>query len=223
MEAKLAELGRMEKPEAGIFAGARKLFLVPLVFNREGAPQEYSELYEKYWGAVRASIESLEAKIGIVKRVFHEIISAGGEDGLRMMEGLNPKGSSLARAKIDRGAVLEALEDEALFSEFVDWQRCASLGFMSQKVGAQVANAYQDAAKKRLDHLAKRLDQALGPGEAGLLFISEDHKVQFPPGVEVFYVAPPALDEIHRFLRDARNRPAEKEEGGETHPVKGSP
>ena len=28
-----------------------------------------------------------------------------------------------------------------------------------------------------------------------------DHQVQFPPDIEVFYVAPPALDEIKRWFR----------------------
>ena len=35
-----------------------------------------------------------------------------------------------------------------------------------------------------------------------LLFIREGHRVQFPPDIEVFSVAPPVLDEIHRWLRD---------------------
>jgi hypothetical protein len=35
-----------------------------------------------------------------------------------------------------------------------------------------------------------------------LLFIREGHLVQFPQDIEVFMVAPPALDEIHRWARD---------------------
>ena len=36
--------------------------------------------------------------------------------------------------------------------------------------------------------------------------------VQFPVDIEVFSVAPPALDEIHRWLRDRSQAvPAEKE------------
>jgi hypothetical protein len=35
-----------------------------------------------------------------------------------------------------------------------------------------------------------------------LLFIREGHLVQFPPDIDVFSVAPPALDEIHRWARD---------------------
>jgi hypothetical protein len=42
-----------------------------------------------------------------------------------------------------------------------------------------------------------------------LLFIREGHMVQFARDIEVFSVAPPALDEIHRWLRETSSREAE--------------
>ena len=45
------------------------------------------------------------------------------------------------------------------------------------------------------------------------MFIREGHQVQFPSDIQVFYVAPPALDEIKRWLRD-RAHAAEEKEGG---------
>ena len=33
-----------------------------------------------------------------------------------------------------------------------------------------------------------------------------EHQLQFPRDIQVFYVAPPALDEIHRWLRDQQER-----------------
>jgi hypothetical protein len=45
-----------------------------------------------------------------------------------------------------------------------------------------------------------------------LLFIREGHLVQFPRDIDVFSVAPPALDEIHRWARD---RAAQREKGQE--------
>ncbi len=205
----MAELGKMEKPEAGSFVGTRKLLLVPLVYEGEGSPAEYMELCNKYWEGVRASIESLEARIGEVKRVYHEVVSAAGEEGLQMIGRVSRKSHVLAQQRAGRGAVLEVFEDAQMLAEFSDWQRCASIGFMSNRVGNQIAGFYAEALKKRVEHLAKRIDETLGPEEVGLLFISEDHKVQFPAGVEVFYVAPPALDEIHRWLRDWRAKSQE--------------
>ena len=50
------------------------------------------------------------------------------------------------------------------------------------------------------------------PDETGLLLIGERHQVQFPADIEVFYVAPPALDEYRRWLQNwaaAQQRAAE--------------
>jgi hypothetical protein len=40
----------------------------------------------------------------------------------------------------------------------------------------------------------------------------ENHQVQFPPDVQVFYIAPPALDEIRRWLREREPVPGEEKE-----------
>ena len=39
-------------------------------------------------------------------------------------------------------------------------------------------------------------------GEVGALFISEDHRIQFPSDIQVFYVAPPSLDALKRWFSD---------------------
>ena len=35
-----------------------------------------------------------------------------------------------------------------------------------------------------------------------MLFISEGHGVQFPSDIQVFFVAPPALDAVKRWIND---------------------
>ena len=207
------ELGKMERPEAEPFRKVRKLYLVPIVYASEGAPADYLEIYNRYWEGVRASLDSLEARAGQVKRVYHEVVYASGEEGLKMVENMNPKACELVKSRLERGAVLEGFEDEEGLAEYMDWQRCLSIGFMSNKVAAKISESYFEAVKRRFEHLARRLNESLGQEEAGLLFISEDHKVQFPADVEVFYVAPPALDEIHRWKRDrSGQKPAEQGE-----------
>ncbi|MCK4581439.1 MAG: hypothetical protein KAU10_08800, partial [Dehalococcoidia bacterium] len=51
------------------------------------------------------------------------------------------------------------------------------------------------------------------------------HRLQFPGDIEVFSVFPPALDEIHRWVRDqtreAREKPAAGDE--EATPGQGEP
>jgi hypothetical protein len=44
-----------------------------------------------------------------------------------------------------------------------------------------------------------------------ILFIMEGHMIQFPQDIEVFSVAPPALDEIHRWMRDQSSLGKEEE------------
>ena len=53
---------------------------------------------------------------------------------------------------------------------------------------------------KRYERIAARIDETLGEGESGVLFIREDHRVQFPGDVQVFYVAPRALDALKRWI-----------------------
>lgn len=212
----MAELGKMDRPQAEPFRKLRKLYLVPLVYAGEEAPAEYIELCDRYWEGVRASVESLEAGAGVARHIYHEVVASSGDEGLKMVERVSTKSRGLIKSKLDQGATIEAFEDEELLAEFLDWQRCLGIGFMSNKVASKVSESYFDAQKRRVEHLAKRIADTLGENEAGLLFISEDHKVQFPADIEVFYVAPPALDEIHRWLRERRESQApgqEKDEG----------
>jgi len=56
------------------------------------------------------------------------------------------------------------------------------------------------------------LNETLQRGEAAILFIREGHMVQFAKDIEVFSVAPPALDDIHRWLRDRSKKIEEQNE-----------
>ena len=144
----------------------------------------------------------LASKIGRVNRVYHESIFQSGKDGMNALEMLDPGGYQIARTQCDGGAVFEAVEDEELFEEVMDWQRCLMLGFMSDKVAAKVSEFYVEAGKKRNESMARKIGETLKDDEAGLLFVREEHSVQFPADIEVFSIFPPALDEIHRWLRD---------------------
>jgi len=100
------------------------------------------------------------------------------------------------------GAVFEATEDKELADENMDWERFLFMGFISHKVAKIVSDFYVEASRKRYEHVAQRIDETLKANEVGILFIQEGHMVQFPQDIEVFSVAPPALDEIHRWQRD---------------------
>ena len=205
------QLGKIEKPEAEHFTGKRKLYLVPLIFSGEGAPPEYTEKFNLYWEQVSQHIANLGSKIGEVSHIYHESIALAGEDGLKVIEKLNPPCYQIARDKCQSDAVLEATEDKELAEESMDWERCLLMGFISQKVAKMVSEFYLEALRKRYEYIARIIDETLKTDEVGMLFIREGHMVQFPQDVEVFSVSPPSLDEIHRWQRDRSSKTAKEE------------
>ena len=196
------ELGKINKPEANSFKSGRKLLLVPLIYSYKDAPPDYTEKYELYWKQVAGHLANLEAKIGTISQVYHESISLGGDDGLKIMEKLNPESCQIARQKCQGGAKLEVIEDKELAEETIDWERCLFIGFLSDKVARKVSEFYIEASRRRYEQISKKIDEMLKADETAILFIREGHAVQFPQDIEVFSVAPPALDEIRRWLRD---------------------
>jgi len=204
------QLGKIERPEAERFKQGKKLYLVPLVYSGEEALDEYKEKCSRYWQQVAEQLTNLASKIGRVNRVYHESIFQSGEDGMKAMEKLNPSGYQIAKTQCDNGAIFETVEEEELFEEVMDWQRCLMLGFISDKVASKVSEFYVEATKKRNEFMAKKISETLKDDEAGLLFIREGHSVQFPSDMEVFSIFPPALDEIHRWYRDQARLGIEK-------------
>jgi hypothetical protein len=204
------ELGKIEKPSVETFKGVRKLYVVPLIFAGSDAPQEFREKCELYWMQVNEQISNQEQKVGKINRIFHESITIGGEDGLKIMEKWNQLSYLIVKEKVADGAVLEATELADLSDECMDWERCLLMGFFSRKAAEIVAEHYRASAKERFEFISQRINDSLQAGEVGILFIREGHSVQFSPDMDVFSVAPPALDEIHRWLRD-RSRTVQEE------------
>ncbi|MCL4534319.1 MAG: hypothetical protein M1370_04065 [Bacteroidetes bacterium] len=203
------ELGRMEKPAAESFGGTRKLCLVPLLFAPPDSPEDFAALFERYWSGVQKHLTHLTSRLGTVRRVYHEAISATGDTGLKAIQALNGKSYEVVKAALDSGAEIVAVEDEELTREAFDWQRCLLSGLTSQRVARLAYDSFQEATRKRYEHIAQRIDETLQPDEVGLLFIQENHRVQFPADIQVFYVAPPALDDIHRWLREHAEKEAQ--------------
>lgn len=200
------QVGKIDKPEAEQFKEGKKLYLVPLIFSSEDAPQGYRERCQRYWEQAAEQLASLEAKIGKVSRIYHESISRSAAEGLELAAKLNQECYQIAKSKCDDGATFEALEDRELFEEAIDWERCLLFGFATMKVASKVSEFYTEALRKRYEFMAKRIAETLKDNEAGLLFITEGHRLQFPEDLNVFSVSPPALDEIHRWLRDEASK-----------------
>ncbi len=195
-------LSQFPKPEAEQYKGRRKLFLVPNYVFPPEVPAEGQELLDRYWSEVRDHVNNLERSLGSVAHVYHESLFSDGDEGLDLLRGMNPRAAPFIQAICQSSAKLEATEDRDLVMESSDWQRSLSIGLTSQKVVNTAMEGYQEATRKRFEHIGACIDETLKEDETGALFISEDHRVQFPADVQVFYVAPPALDALKRWIND---------------------
>ena len=196
----MTTLSQFPKPDAGQYSGRRKLFLVPTFAMYPGVEDEERGLLDRYWSEVRDHVHNLERSLGPVVRVYHESLFADGDDGMRLLEQLNPFGYSFISAMCQSTAELIVTEDRETVEEHFDWQRCLSIGLMSEAVRNAAVEGYRRTAQSRNEQVRERIDATLAEGETGSLFISEDHGVQFPADVQVFSVAPPALDALKRWL-----------------------
>jgi hypothetical protein len=201
------ELGKIDRPTAESFVGTRKLFLVPLVFSPNPPPADFVGILERYWAGARNQVRRLADHTGPIRHVYHEAVTQAGAPGRELLQRVSPRSYALlADYLVDDDATLEALEEAETFYESIDWQRCLVAGPMSQKVLDLALTGYREATRRRFEHMAQLIDRTLQPGESGLLLLPEEHSLQFPKDIQVFFVAPPALDEIHRWLRDQADR-----------------
>ncbi len=201
------ELGRIEKPEAADFKKGRRLYFVPLIYCEKEAPEEYVEKFNRYWSQVEDQIGALERKLGRISRIYHELISEGGDEGVRGIKTLNERSYQVTENRLAKGACLEAVEEGGLLSEFMDWSRCLVVGLENESVFTKVYRNYTAAAKRRGRHIAKRIDETLDGDEVGVFFMREGYQVRFKSDIQVFYVSPPALDEIKRWFRQHGDEP----------------
>ena len=211
------ELGKITKPPVEDFKKGRKLYFVPLLIGSDDTPEEYLEKLGKYWEQVKKQLDELESKLGSINVIYHELVPAAGEEGCNAVGDLCKDSHALIKAYMEKGARLDALEEVDILTEFMDWGRCLLIGLQNSAVANKVYESYMESGKKRNEFIAGKIDETLNDDEIGILFMRENHQVQFPSGIQVFYVAPPALDEIKRWLRERdqqKMNSLEKEEEG---------
>ncbi len=196
------ELGRIERPFTGSFAGKRKLFLVPLTYEPPPGVEDGLAVLNRYWSQAQSQVVSLESRLGSIQRIYHETVTDGGASGLEYLKQAAFRSYPLVQDKCQRGAELEATEDMDAVLEVQDLQRCLMVPLASPKVYQQLQEWLSTGSRNRYKHIAGQLNETLRSGDVGLLIISEPHQVQFPPDIEVFYVRPPALDEYQRWLEE---------------------
>ncbi|MEW6618294.1 MAG: hypothetical protein AB1422_02905 [bacterium] len=56
----------------------RKPF-VPLIFTPQKPNDEFAKIANKYWDELQTQLTELETKLGTSTRIYHELVSIGGE------------------------------------------------------------------------------------------------------------------------------------------------
>lgn len=194
-------LGQVERPTADQYQGKRKLLLVPLLYAPQAEDGDGAVIVNRYWEQVQAQTGALESSLGGLHRIYCESLVEGGEEGIKYLEGADSHSAGLVRDKAGRGAVLEPTEDPEVLFEIIDLQRILMGPMVSQRVASRIQEWFTEANRSRYEAIGQRIDSTLQADETGLLLIGERHQVQFPNDIEVFYVAPPALDEFRRWLQ----------------------
>ena len=201
------ELGQIEKPKVAVFLEARKLFCLPLIpsMKMEEGSDDLRNSIDLFWREAGKQIVDLE-RAGRVSYVFYDSVTKDGEAGLEMVKQISEQSYSIVKEKLGQGAKLVIIEDEEVLDEFVDWSICYSVVRKSQKVLNKILEFYKDASKRRFEGNAKTIDDTLKNGEAALLVMTDENRMQIqsylPSDIEVFLIHPPALNDFQRCFRD---------------------
>jgi len=198
----MAEIGKIEKPEAESFAEKKKLYCVPNVYLLKDAPEEYKKLFNTYWDEVEQQIEKLET-IGKIRKIFYENISVQGDEALDLLSKINERVHQIIQGKIKEGAVFLPIETEEIFGSYMDWGNCLQV-VRTKPVFDKIFEFYTESFNKRTEHILNVIESNLSEKEAGLLIIKDEDRarLQFPKDIEVFLVTPPSYDSILRWIRD---------------------
>ena len=218
------ELGKIPKTKIENISLKRKAYLVTMLPNIPSSV-EYTEKIKKYWNSVDSQISQLESKAGVVKKILLEGIIGQGNDAELMLEQSTPQALHLVKSRRSSGATLESYEDKELFEKLFDLGRCLQMGLVNKEISDLLTNKYKDVSEKRHQHLIKTLDEKVDEGEA-LLLIGSDLQNVIPDDMEKFFVSPPELDEVTRWIRDQQvnQNPSEgsNEPEGNSEEQKGS-
>tara|TARA_Y100000590_G_scaffold465765_1_gene638993 strand:- start:3094 stop:3732 length:639 start_codon:yes stop_codon:yes gene_type:complete len=198
----MPELGKISKPSVDRFKNKKRLIYVPIFF----VPPQISDIKENnpfkdYWAEIADNINKLELSLGKIDIIFHEMNTKSKEDGLNIIENLNPDGIDFIKILHNSGSTISDFENEELITELMDWQRALSSGIISAKARETISKEYNETNSQRNKNLLDKISQELNVGSNGILFMREDHGLQFDNETEVFYVSSNTISKVHEWLK----------------------
>src|SRR4030066_1479546 len=110
----MAELGKIEKPEASNFSAKRKLYVIPtLPFEELSMQYDIGMKVERFWGEVREKINYFISTYGNINTLYLEGINEDQKSGQEYLEKLGKENNyyKLLKDLIDGGAVIRGIEE----------------------------------------------------------------------------------------------------------------
>ncbi len=217
----MAELGKIEKPEVKSFIAKRKLYVVPTLPFEELALQFNLDTakVERFWGEVREKIDYFISTYGNISALYLEGINDDEKIGIEFFDKFGKESNhyKLIKNLVDKGANLRGIDKSGsirksrlVFEEysksFLPEVEEIHKGFYGKDIDfdrwreylAKMIQEVQDEMGK----LALRIINEMPENANGVLIITDGRPIEFPEGMDVFQIRPPAFDEIARSIRE---------------------
>jgi len=217
----MAELGKIEKPEASTFSGKRKLYVVLTLPFEEMAIQYGldSAKIERFWGEVREKIDHFILTYGKVSVLYVEGANENEKIELEFFEkfGKEKNHYRLVKRLIDDGISIKGIDKrelierlKLLFDEYSKTFIPDIENFHRGYYGKDIDfDGWRNYIVKKIqetqDEMGKLVTGIIGemPADSnGILIITDGRPIEFPEGIDIFQIRPPAFDEIERNIRE---------------------
>ena len=197
-------IGKIDKPDAALYKDKKKIYFVRNIYLPVNAPDKYKDIFFRYWSEVDEHISKLEVA-GKVSKVFCESIYMTGEEAMKVVNAMNVRLEQIIQKKVDAGAEFLPLEDKEIFGAYIDWTNCLMV-VRTSKVYEIVHHHFQEAIKKRFDHIGSLLGDAVKDGEAALLIMRDEDRqhIHLPDDIELFFVTPPSYDDLQHYISESK-------------------
>lgn len=199
----MTEVGKIGKPDVSMYINKKKVYFVRNLFLPKNATDKYKDIYYRYWREVEEHLTRLELA-GKVSKIFCESIYMTGEESMKVLSAMNVQLEQIVKKKIEAGGEFLPLEDRDIFGSYIDWSNCLML-VRTPKVYKTVHTFLHEAIRDRFQHIKSVLSENITDGEAGLLIMRDEdrERLELPDDMELFFVTPPAYDDLLTFIRDS--------------------
>ncbi len=199
----MTEIGKIGKPEVAFYKNKKKIYFVRNLYLPKNATEEYRKIINRYWNEVEEHLSKLEAA-GKVSKIFCESIYMTDEESMKVLNAMNVRLEQIVQNKIDAGAEFLPLESKEIFGAYIDWYNCLTF-VRTERVHETIHKFLYETIRERFKHIKSVLKDNIADGEAALLIMRDEDRefLDLPEDIELFFVTPPAYDDLLRFIRDS--------------------